>query len=72
MDHTGNPTERSGRNSTINEFCHRNRLCRATAYKEINDGELPSIKVRGKRLITPEGEAVWLERKAEAAKLGGV
>lgn len=55
---------RPKRNSTVNDFCYRNNCCRTTAYKEMRDGHLPSIKVRGKRLITPEGEAVWLERKA--------
>lgn len=51
-------------NSTVNNFCHRNDVSRTTVYKEIKEGELPTIKVRGKRLITPEGEAIWLKRKA--------
>lgn len=51
-------------NSTVEEFGKRNRISRATIYAEINAGHLPSIKVRNKRLITPEGEAIWLQRKA--------
>jgi len=56
------PVERNG--YSVDEFLSRYGICRATFYKEVNSGELPSIKVCGRRIITRENEAVWLAKKA--------
>lgn len=56
------PVERNA--YSVDEFLSRYGICRATFYSEVNSGELPTLKVRGRRIITRQGEAIWLKRKA--------
>jgi hypothetical protein len=54
---------------SIEEFCYRNDICRATYYNLKNAGKGPrEMKVGGQKRITPAAEADWhAEREAEAA-----
>jgi hypothetical protein len=45
---------------TIPEFCSAHRICRATFYNLVRDGQAPRrMKVRGKVLIEAEAAAEW-------------
>jgi predicted DNA-binding transcriptional regulator AlpA len=45
---------------TIREFCEAHRICRATFYNLVADGQAPRrMKVRGKVLIEAEAAAEW-------------
>jgi hypothetical protein len=45
---------------TIPEFCAAHRICRATFYNLLKDGEAPQrTKVRGKYIIEAEAAAEW-------------
>jgi hypothetical protein len=54
---------------SIDEFCHRNGICRATYYNLKKAGKGPrEMKVGGQKRVTPAAEADWhREREAEAA-----
>lgn len=54
---------------TIDRFCARNGICRATFYKLLKSGRGPRImKVGTRTLITAESAAEWRRRmEAEAA-----
>ena len=45
---------------SVDELARRNGICRATIYNEIARGNLKTIKVGRRRLITAEQEADWL------------
>lgn len=51
---------------TIAEFMAHYRISKATIYREIAAGELSSIKIARRRIITPEAAAQWEARKAAA------
>ena len=54
---------------TIDEFRHRNGgICRGTVYNEIARGNLKTIKVGRRRLITAEQETDWLLKCEEVAQ----
>lgn len=45
---------------TIPEFCKAHRICRATFYNLVRDGQAPQrMKVRGKVLIEAEAASEW-------------
>ncbi len=52
---------------TINEWCELWRVGRNTAYNEIARGELQTIRIGGRRLITVEQNAAYAARKMSAA-----
>jgi predicted DNA-binding transcriptional regulator AlpA len=58
------PTAAQRKAKTINDMCRKYGLCRNTIYKEMSSGALPYLQIRGRRRVTPEGEAEWLKRKA--------
>ena len=53
---------------TINGFCRRHKLCRQTAYNEINAGRLRTYKIGKSRRITEDADRDWLkDREQDAA-----
>lgn len=53
---------------TIPEFCEAHRICRATFYNMVRDGQAPRrMKVRGKVLIEAEAAAEWRRAHVVAA-----
>ena len=45
---------------SVEEFCRRNNICKATLYAEIRAGRGPrTFKVRGRRIITADAERDW-------------
>lgn len=57
------PVDARQQAKTINAFCTKYSICRATAYKEMNSGTLPYLQIGTVRRITREHEAEWLARK---------
>ena len=57
--------------SSIEAFCDRHHICRATFYNLMKAGKAPrTMKVGSRRRITLEAEAEWQhEREAEVAAL---
>jgi excisionase family DNA binding protein len=51
---------------TINEWCELWRVGRNTAYNEIARGELQTIRIGGRRLVTIEQNAAYAARKMSA------
>lgn len=53
---------------TVQEFCAAFHIGRTTVYREIQDGNLKTFKVRGwRRMIAAEDADAWLAKcKAEA------
>jgi hypothetical protein len=49
----------------VKTVANRNSVSEGTIWGEIRRGELESLRIGDRRLITPEQEARWLERKAE-------
>jgi hypothetical protein len=48
---------------SVDEFCRRNRICRATFYNLIRAGRGPRLmKVGARTLITVESAADWRRR----------
>ena len=56
-------------NYQINEFCAVHRIGRSLFYKEVREGELKLIKVRGRSLVTVTEAEAWMQRKAQASCL---
>ena len=53
--------------ATVDEFCVAHRICRATFYNLLKDGQGPTVmKVRGRTLISDEAATAW-RRRMEAA-----
>jgi predicted DNA-binding transcriptional regulator AlpA len=51
---------------SVDEFCYRHNICRATFYNLLKDGRGPTImKVGSRTLISQESAAAW-RRKCEA------
>ncbi len=45
--------------SSLNEFCERYSICRATAYNEIKAGRLVASKCRTRTIILRGDEIAW-------------
>lgn len=56
------PTPKGG--YSIDEFASRWGIVKQTVYNEISRGELRSIKIGKRRVITTKNEADWLAKKA--------
>ena len=44
---------------SVDEFAEAHGICRATVYKEINEGRLQTMKVGRRRLISEESATSW-------------
>lgn len=53
---------------SYDEFCYRHDLSRNSIYNEISRGNLKTIVVGRRRLITVQQEAAWLLKCEEAAQ----
>jgi hypothetical protein len=53
---------------SVPEFAKANTVSESLIWREIGDGELETLLVGDRRLITPEQGARWHERKAEQAR----
>ena len=57
-----------GRSWPIQEWCRMRGWSRMTAYRLMADGELNTIKIRGRRYVTEAEDRAFIARKeAEAA-----
>jgi excisionase family DNA binding protein len=54
----------------INDFCKAFGVCRATAYNLIAAGDLPSVRIRGRRLIPADAAEALLASGQVAAVVG--
>jgi predicted DNA-binding transcriptional regulator AlpA len=54
---------------TIDQWCHKRKVCRATFYNLLKAGKAPRIiKVGSRTRISPEADEAWQkERETEAA-----
>jgi excisionase family DNA binding protein len=59
------PIERQRRGLSVREASQRGGWSRATTYRLIANGKLKSVRVLGRRLITPEAVDVLLEEGAQ-------
>jgi hypothetical protein len=55
--------------SSVSEFAAEHRISEGKVWAEIAAGELESMRVGDRRLISDEQAARWRERKAEVARL---
>lgn len=54
--------------ATVDEFCVAHRICRATFYNLLKDGQGPAVmKVRGRTLVSDEAAAAWRRRMEASA-----
>jgi hypothetical protein len=54
---------------SIDEFCARNGICRASLYNYWHEGVGPQfMRVGSRRLISAEAEARWHREREEAAE----
>lgn len=53
---------------SVEEFCQRHGICRATFYKILKDGKGPRImKVGGQTRISDAAESDWIREREQAA-----
>ena len=52
----------------IKEICQASGVGRSTIYKEINEGHLEAMKIRGRTIITMDNARKWLEERASQSK----
>jgi excisionase family DNA binding protein len=52
---------------TVDEFAQRNRVSRATIYREVADGRLRLLKIRNRTLIAADEEKRWLAEAMQSA-----
>ena len=52
---------------TVAEFCVRYCVSKTTAFRMIKEGDLESVKVRRKRLISVEAANAWWARTQKAS-----
>lgn len=48
---------------SIKEVCNILGICHSTVYQEINSGELESIKIQSRRIVTEEQLKQYVKRK---------
>lgn len=56
-----------GRSWPIKDWCRMRGWSRPTAYRLIRDGELKTIKVRGRRYVTEAEDRAFIARKEHEA-----
>ena len=54
---------------SIEEFIKRWGISRSTFYKELANGNLKTIKIGRRRLVTLRGELEWIKKKEKLAGL---
>ena len=52
---------------SIDGFAKAHGISRSTAYEEIRAGNLTTMKVRGRRLVSREAAASWRRQKEQIA-----
>ncbi len=58
------------KNHSMPEFARKCGVSTRTMYRELTDGELETTKIRGRRVVTPEQQDRYDERKRRQAEGG--
>lgn len=60
------PAQRHGQ--SVDEFAEDLGVSRVTIYKEMGDGRLRSIKIRGRRIIPADARQEYLDARRDEAE----
>lgn len=55
---------------SVKEVCKILGVCHSTVYQEINSGELETIKIQGRRVVTQDQLKGYIKKKESLGRAG--